>query len=271
MLTRDEGNADSGIYVGNLDDRATDSLIWELIIQVGRVYEVNLPKDNVSEKHRGYGFVQFYSAEEAYYAIQIMNGIKLFGHPLKINYRNFDKGTGTRSVGADLHISGLDPSVDEVYLAQVFSTFGPLLTFAVDTYGRPIPRIAVARDEKGQSKGYATVSFTDFDSSNAALLAMNGQHLGGQPVKVAYENHKSGKKGQKHGSVAERILAEMGKKNNVLWNTFGAPAIMPPPPPPPGFQGPASRVLPPGFPPPPGVSIPPPPPPPPPGCSSGNL
>jgi splicing factor 3B subunit 4 len=270
MLTGDEGNADSGIYVGNLDERATDSLIWELMIQVGRVHEVKLPKDDISGQHRGYGFVQFYSAQEAYYAIHIMNGIKLFGHPLKINYRNVDKGTGTCSIGADLHISGLDPTVDEIYLAQVFSTFGPLITAAVDTCGRPIHRVKVERDGRGQSKGYATVSFADFDSSDAARLAMNGQHLGGKPIRIAYANHKNGQKGQKHGSVAERILAEMGKKNNVLRNTVGAPAIMPPPPPPPGFQGPspaaASAAR---FPPPPGVSIPPPAPPP--GVSSGTL
>jgi len=35
--------------------------------------------------HQGYGFVEFASEEDADYAIKIMNMIKLYGKPIRVN------------------------------------------------------------------------------------------------------------------------------------------------------------------------------------------
>ena len=35
--------------------------------------------------HQGYGFVEFLSEEDADYAIKIMNMIKLYGKPIRVN------------------------------------------------------------------------------------------------------------------------------------------------------------------------------------------
>lgn len=153
----------------------------------------------------------------------------------------------------------------------------------------------IARDEKGQSKGYATLSFTDFVASDAAIESMNGQYLGGRPISLSYSFKKDGaNKGERHGSTAERRLADLGKKNNVLVTGFlppsglavlanmppipagfsqaatagptqtGAPTQPPPggysaPPPgaPPGFANAAAPGQAPGFGPPPGMPPPP--------------
>ena len=40
-----------------------------------------MPKDRVTQTHRGYGFVEFLSEEDADYAIKILNMIKLYGKP----------------------------------------------------------------------------------------------------------------------------------------------------------------------------------------------
>jgi splicing factor 3B subunit 4 len=71
---------------------------------------------------------------------------------------------------------------------------------------------------------------------------MNGQYLGGRPIGLSYAYKKEGPKGGRHGSTAERRLAEMGKKNNVLVTGFLPPsglaalAGMPPIPLPQGFS-----------------------------------
>ena len=52
---------------------------------------------------------------------------------------------------------------------------------------------------------------------------MNGQYLGGRPITLSYSFKKEGPKGGRHGSIAERRLAEMGKKNNVLVTGFLPP------------------------------------------------
>lgn len=46
---------------------------------------VHMPKDRVTQTHQGYGFVEFMGEEDADYAIKIMNMIKLYGKPIRVN------------------------------------------------------------------------------------------------------------------------------------------------------------------------------------------
>jgi splicing factor 3B subunit 4 len=201
-------NQNATIYIGNIDPQVMDSMVWELMLQVGPVVGINLPKDRVSMCHNGFGFCEFKTEEDAEYAIIVMDQIKLFGKPLKVNKAmSSHMATVVTSVGAELHVSGLDSSVNEKQLCDTFSWFGLLMA---------IPRIH--EDNTPQEKLCATVSFTNFDASDAAIWGMNGQHLGGHPISVSYAYKKDGKKGERHGSHAERCLANLGKKNNYLRN-----------------------------------------------------
>lgn len=44
-----------------------------------------MPKDRVTQSHQGYGFVEFLGEDDADYAIKIMNMIKLYGKPIRVN------------------------------------------------------------------------------------------------------------------------------------------------------------------------------------------
>lgn len=117
--------SDATIYVGGLDDKVTESLLWELFVQGGPVVNVHMPKDRVTQMHQGYGFVEFLSEDDADYAIKIMNMIKLYGKPIRVNkasahQKNLD-------VGANIFIGNLDPEVDEKLLYDTFSAFGVIL------------------------------------------------------------------------------------------------------------------------------------------------
>lgn len=46
---------------------------------------VHLPKDRVTQTHQGYGFVEFISEEDAEYAARIMNQVRLYGKPIRVN------------------------------------------------------------------------------------------------------------------------------------------------------------------------------------------
>lgn len=73
--------------------------------------------------------------------------------------------------------------------------------------------------ESGSSKRYGIVSFDNFDSSDEALKKMNGQYISGKPVDVTYA-YKKDTKGERHGSVAERILA-VNRPANLYSPIFG--------------------------------------------------
>ncbi|XP_002036808.2 splicing factor 3B subunit 4 isoform X2 [Drosophila sechellia] len=189
-----ERNQDATIYAGGLDDKVSETLLWELFVQAGPVVNVHMPKDRVTQMHQGYGFVEFLSEEDADYGIKIMNMIKLYGKPIRVNkasahQKNLD-------VGANIFIGNLDVEVDEKLLYDTFSAFGVILQ---------TPKIM--RDpETGKSKSFAFINFASFEASDAAMDAMNGQYLCNRPISVSYA-FKKDHKGERHGSAAERLLA----------------------------------------------------------------
>ena len=114
------------MYIGNLDERVTDPLVWELMLQAGRIVNVHLPKDRVTQTHQGYGFVEFQTEEDAEYAAKIMNQVRLYGKPIRVNKASADKQKSVE-VGAELFVGNLDPMVDEKMLYDTFSRFGTLV------------------------------------------------------------------------------------------------------------------------------------------------
>lgn len=106
---------------------------------------VHLPKDRISMSHQGYGFCEFLTEEDAEYACKIMNQIKLWGKPIRVNkvwlqgalciiflepelQASSDKKQ--LDVGANLFIGSLDENVDERLLYDTFSAFGVMATMS---------------------------------------------------------------------------------------------------------------------------------------------
>ncbi|XP_068654589.1 uncharacterized protein [Aristolochia californica] len=189
-----ERNQEATVYVGNLDAQVSEELLWELFVQAGPVVNVYVPKDRVTNLHQGYGFVEFRSEEDADYAIKVLNMIKLYGKPIRVNKASQDKKS--LDVGANLFVGNLDPDVDEKLLYDTFSAFGVIVTN---------PKIM--RDpETGNSRGFGFISYDSFETSDAAIEAMNGQYLCNRQITVSYA-YKKDTKGERHGTPAERILA----------------------------------------------------------------
>ncbi|KAL8160395.1 hypothetical protein V2J09_001932 [Rumex salicifolius] len=189
-----ERNQDATAYVGNLDPKVSEELLWELFVQAGPVVNVYVPKDRVTNLHQGYGFVEFRSEEDADYAIKVLNMIKLYGKAIRVNKASQDKKS--LDVGANLFIGNLDPDVDEKLLHDTFSAFGVIVTN---------PKIM--RDpETGNSRGFGFISYDSFEASDAAIEAMNGQYLCNRQITVSYA-YKKDTKGERHGTPAERVLA----------------------------------------------------------------
>lgn len=273
-------NADATVFVGNVDENVSESLVWELFTQAGPVVSAYMPKDRVTGAHQGYGFVELASEEDAAYAIKILNMIRLNGKPLRVN-RSAGGAPGSGNnpnaaadVGANLFIGNLDPDVDEKLLYDTFAAFGVI-----------IDSPKVMRDpETGVSKGFAFVSYDCFEASDAAVEAMNGQFLANRSIVVQYAFRKD-VRGERHGTPAERLLAaqfkarEAGARPNTRFSAGPAaaskaapgaaaaapPRTLPPPPPQYGMMMPAPPPMMVMMPPPPqgwqGGQMPPPPPP----------
>lgn len=163
------------------------------MLQAGPVVTVHMPKDKVTGKHQGYGFVEFRGEEDAEYAIKVMNMVKMYGKPIKVNKASQDKKQ--LDIGANLFIGNLDPEVDDKYLYDTFTAFGGII------------QSKIMRDETtGTHKGYGFVSYDSFEASDMALETMNGQYLYNRVIIVQYA-YKKDTPGERHGGQAERLLA----------------------------------------------------------------
>uniref|UniRef100_A0A915DWW6 Splicing factor 3B subunit 4 n=1 Tax=Ditylenchus dipsaci TaxID=166011 RepID=A0A915DWW6_9BILA len=123
--------------------------------------------------------------EDADYSIKIMNMIKMYGEPDKVNKASANEKN--MDVGANLFVGNLDAEVEEKLLFDTFSAFGVILQ---------VPKI-IRDTDTGNSKGFAFVNFASFEASDLALKAMNGQYLCNRPITCSYA-FKKDTKGKRH-------------------------------------------------------------------------
>ncbi|BFZ16966.1 hypothetical protein BsWGS_20006 [Bradybaena similaris] len=73
------------VYVGGCAEEVDDKVLRSAFIPFGEIIDVQMPLDYETEKHRGFGFVEFESAEDAAHAIDNMNESELFGRTIRVN------------------------------------------------------------------------------------------------------------------------------------------------------------------------------------------
>lgn len=191
-------NQEATIYVGNVDQKIDEDLLWEVFINAGPLQSVHLPKDRITSQHQGFAFVEFKNEEDADYAVKVMNMVKLFGKPIRCTKASQERNRSTADVGANLFVGNLDALCDDKTLYDCFASFGQLL-FA-----------KVMRDpDTGASREFGFVSYDSFEASDAAMVALNGQFLCNSVISVSYA-YKKDTKGERHGHAAERLLADAG-------------------------------------------------------------
>ncbi|XP_063700637.1 RNA-binding protein 7 [Culicoides brevitarsis] len=81
---------DRTVFVGNITEKVTDELLYELFLQAGPVEEISIPKDRDTGKQKSFGFVRYKHTVSVPYACEIFKGTRLFGRDLNIKSRNRD-------------------------------------------------------------------------------------------------------------------------------------------------------------------------------------
>ncbi|XP_060090392.1 splicing regulator RBM11 isoform X2 [Heteronotia binoei] len=74
------------LFVGNLEGGVREEILYELFLQAGPVTKVTICKDK-DGRPKTFGFVCFKHTESVPYAIALLNGIRLYGRPIKVQYR----------------------------------------------------------------------------------------------------------------------------------------------------------------------------------------
>ncbi|CAK9824782.1 RNA-binding protein 7 [Anthophora retusa] len=74
------------IWCGNLSEKVTEEILYELFLQGGPVQRVSIPRDH-DGKQRTYGFVTYKHINSVKYALNLFDGTMLFNRPLNMSPR----------------------------------------------------------------------------------------------------------------------------------------------------------------------------------------
>lgn len=61
--------------LGNLDEKVSERVLYEILVQVGRIVDLYIPRDKETDRHRGYAFAEYESEEIAEYAVRLFSGL----------------------------------------------------------------------------------------------------------------------------------------------------------------------------------------------------
>ncbi|KAL2651831.1 hypothetical protein R1flu_019959 [Riccia fluitans] len=80
-------NNQATVYIGNLDERVDERLLYEIMVQAGPVLNVHIPRDKETKRHKGYAFAEYGSVESAQYALSLFSGlVTLYSRPVHFGF-----------------------------------------------------------------------------------------------------------------------------------------------------------------------------------------
>jgi polyadenylate-binding protein len=177
----------TNVYVKNVPGDYDESKFKTLFEKFGNVTSVAIRPGG--DKHTGlsYGFVNFENHEEAVRAVDGAGEIELGGHRLFCD--RFQKRNERMSLlgklyedrrreklekfkNLNLYVKNLDEDMDETKVRELFTPFGE------------ISSLVVMKDDKGVSRGFGFVCFSNSDDATKALTELNGKVVGTKPLYV---------------------------------------------------------------------------------------
>ncbi|KXN65578.1 hypothetical protein CONCODRAFT_62130 [Conidiobolus coronatus NRRL 28638] len=171
------------LYVGNLDTKVTEYMLLDIFATCGHVLSVKIIQDKnpSSPTSASYGFVEFQDSVSAEQALQTLNGRKIYGLEIKVNWAFASNNSAKEDTSSHFHIfiGDLSSEVNDALLNKAFSPFGTMSDARV-----------MWDPNTGKSRGYGFVAYRNKSDAELAISSMNGQWLGNRSIRVNWANQK---------------------------------------------------------------------------------
>jgi len=206
----------TNVFVKNLPASVdSEEKLKELFGEFGEITSVYIPKDgsdakvteqegaseeNGSESStKGFAFVNFAEAESAMKAVEAMNGKEMDGKvlyagkaqkkadresELRAKYEQLKMERIQKYQSVNLFVKNLSDDVDDEWLRQEFGQFGTIVS----------SKLMI--DEKGNSRGFGFVCFSQPEEATKAVTELNGRIIGQKPIWVSLAQSKEVRRAQ---------------------------------------------------------------------------
>ncbi|TKS85288.1 Nucleolysin TIAR TIA-1-related protein [Collichthys lucidus] len=174
----DDDSHPKTLYVGNLSRDVTEILILQLFTQIGPCKSCKMITEHTSNDP--YCFVEFFEHRDAAAALAAMNGRKILGKEVKVNWAT-TPSSQKKDTSNHFHVfvGDLSPEITTEDVKAAFAPFGK------------ISDARVVKDmTTGKSKGYGFVSFYNKLDAENAIFNMGGQWLGGRQIRTNWATRK---------------------------------------------------------------------------------
>lgn len=205
------------LFIGNLSWNVDDDMLRGEFESFGEVVRANIMTMRDSGKSKGFGFVEFTTAEAAAEAHDAKKDQNLDGRPMNVDYTEGrgERGPANRQERTNSRAKQFSDQLGNpsniLFCGNLsFGMTSDKLREAFEEFGT-VTRASLPTDrESGQPKGYGYVDFTSLDEAKAALEAMNGSQLDGRAVRLDYATPRADNGGGRSFSGGGRGRGDFG-------------------------------------------------------------
>ncbi|XP_071535904.1 poly(U)-binding-splicing factor PUF60 isoform X2 [Panulirus ornatus] len=169
------------VYVGSISFELKEDTIRQAFVPFGPIKSINMSWDPVTQKHKGFAFVEYEMPEAAQLALEQMNGVMIGGRNIKVGRPSnmpqaqtvIDEITEEANYYNRIYIASVHQDLSENDIKSVFEAFGKIKQCMLTPGTTP-----------GKHKGYGFIEYENSQSAQEAIASMNLFDLGGQYLRV---------------------------------------------------------------------------------------
>uniref|UniRef100_A0A1A9WQF6 RRM domain-containing protein n=1 Tax=Glossina brevipalpis TaxID=37001 RepID=A0A1A9WQF6_9MUSC len=169
------------VYVGSISFELKEDTIRAAFLPFGPIKSINMSWDPITQKHKGFAFVEYEIPEGAQLALEQMNGALMGGRNIKVGRPSnmpqaqqvIDEIQEEAKSFNRIYVASIHPDLSEEDIKSVFEAFGPIL------YCKLAPGTSLHTH-----KGYGFIEYANKQAMDEAIASMNLFDLGGQLLRV---------------------------------------------------------------------------------------
>jgi len=169
------------IYVGSINFEVREDTLKTTFGPFGPIKSISMSWDPLTQKHKGFAFIDYETPEAAQLALEQMNGTFISGRNIKVGRpSNMPQAqTIIEEIQRDalnynrVYVGGIHKDLSTDDIKSVFEAFGQIKTCDL------APTLV-----EGRHKGFGFIEYENLQSCQDAISSMNQFDLGGQFLRV---------------------------------------------------------------------------------------